>query len=89
MPIKCSEGKDEIWEFIRTPKEGDEPWTWHREVNGVVDRRSQDKFVRIGSAIVDAMRNGFVPIQHSWVVTDKDARTYFAPGTEPRTVRRG
>ena len=83
-----ADAESEVWEFRRDLESIDDVWTWRRKVGGLVDRQSEGPIVGFGKAMGDAMRNGFSASWHVWLVSDKEYSTYFAPGAEPRTVKR-
>jgi hypothetical protein len=71
------------WNFIH---QGDGRWIWQRaRVAGTTDWISE-VHADFGKLVADAVRHGFIPERHFWVVTQKRWSTHFAPGAAPTTV---
>jgi len=77
-----------IWEFLLDLNTTDESWTWRRKLNGLIEQHCQQAHAGFGKVMADAMRSGFNPSAHRWLVCDKEWTTHFDPGAEPRTVHR-
>jgi len=74
------------WNFIR---QADGRWTWQRvRVAGDPDWVSEEH-TDLGKLIADAVRHGFLPERHFWVVTQKGWSTQFAAGAAPTMVALG
>ena len=73
------------WRFFH---DDTDKWTWQRvdAVNLHPPRSSNHK--SFGSALSDAMRRGFIPSRHIWVVEDYCSITRFALGEPPQIVKK-
>ena len=78
----------ELWEFLRDLEMPGDVWTWHRKVEGVVERRSEGPIIGLSKALVNAMRSGFIARRHVWVVSGREFDTRYAPGAAATATRR-
>ena len=74
------------WQFVLNQEPMSEFWTWRRmRFDGTIEQMS-DPHPDFGGIIVNAVRNGFLPKEDSWVVIAGDRHTHFAPGQPPVTI---
>ena len=72
------------WDFICENSK----WSWRRvEPSGFETARSA-LYPTFGTAIGEAMENGFHPDRDYWLLEDGDVVSYFAPGKVPDTIRK-
>jgi hypothetical protein len=68
------------WQFIEAREGGATCWSWRVVlVDGTIETHSQP-FKSYGAAVGDAIRNGFRPTQHHWIVVTRHTATHFRPG---------
>ena len=68
------------WNFLLHP---DGSWSWQRvRVNDATDQVS-GQHTDFARAVADALRLGFDPERHLWVVEHKHGSTHYAPGAKP------
>lgn len=73
------------WQFVEDTQAPDTSWTWRvLLLDGTIQTHSQ-RFKSYGAAVGDAIRNGFRPSQHHWIVVTRHIATHFRPG-EPHVV---
>jgi hypothetical protein len=69
------------WAFIYHHVE--KQWTWRQlSVDGSI-ARSSSPLSDFGEAVSEAIRHGFRPKEHHWVVTNRTGTTHFHPGKMP------
>src|SRR4030095_3086843 len=72
------------WSFIHHADE--RQWTWRQlSVDGSIARISSPR-ADFGAAVVDAIKQGFRPREHHWVVTNRTGTTHFHPGNTPFSI---
>ena len=76
------------WQFVMHQDPYGEVWTWRRLMfDGSIEFTSEPH-ADFGKAVIDAVRNGFQPKQHPWVVITGDRCTHFAPDEPPVSIPR-
>lgn len=73
------------WEFVLSQ---DEPrqWSWRCiAVDGSIDRHSE-AYPTYGSAVDNAIKNGFRPAEQHWLVTTDKWTTHFQKGKPPMSI---
>jgi hypothetical protein len=69
------------WAFIGHAKKNQ--WTWRQlSIDGSIAHISSP-LSDFGAAISDAIKHGFRPKEHHWVVTNKTGTTHFHPRSTP------
>lgn len=67
------------WQFIEDREADRACWTWCvLLLDGTIERQSQ-RFNTYGAAVGDAIRHGFRPSQHHWIVVTRYTATHFPP----------
>jgi hypothetical protein len=76
------------WELIHLPN-GSDTWAWQRlKIDGSIELTSSP-LSDFGTAVADALKHGFRPKEHHWIVKSKSSVTHFHPGQTPVSVRPG
>jgi hypothetical protein len=55
------------------------------EIDGSVKLKSSP-LSDFGAVVGDALKHGFRPEEHHWIVTNKTGTTHFQPGTNPNAL---
>ena len=72
------------WAFVHHAESSQ--WTWRQlSVDGSIAHISSPLF-DFGAAVVDAIRHGFRPKEHHWIVTNTNGTTHFHPGNPPLSI---
>src|SRR5262245_46052175 len=72
------------WSFNYDVHEG--RWTWRQlSIDGSIAHISS-AFSDYGAAVVDAIKHGFRPREHHWVVMNRTGITHFHPGNAPVSI---
>lgn len=68
------------WQFIEERERAETWWVWRiMLLDGTLETQSQ-RFKSYGAAVGDAIRNGFRPSRHHWIVVTRHTATHFRPG---------
>jgi hypothetical protein len=68
------------WQFIEERERDQTWWIWRiMLLDGTLETQSQ-RFNSYGAAVGDAIRNGFKPTQHHWIVVTRHTATHYHPG---------
>lgn len=74
------------WQFVEQYEGDSSSWSWRTvNVDGTLEHHSPP-FSTYGLAVSDAIKKGFQPRQHHWLVTTRHTITHFSPGKPPLTV---
>jgi hypothetical protein len=72
------------WAFFHHADVGQ--WTWRQlSVDGSIAEISSP-LSDFGSAVGDALKHGFRPKEHHWVVSHRTGTTHFHPGNTPISI---
>ena len=72
------------WAFINHGEESE--WTWRQlSFDGSIAHISSP-LQDFGAAVSDAIKHGFRPKEHHWVVTNRTGTTHFHPGSMPISI---
>ena len=74
------------WSFVHHADES--RWTWRQpKIDGSIELTSSP-FSDFGAVVGDALKHGFRPKEHHWVVTNKNWTTHFHPDSPPISIPR-